>query len=550
MSTAVLALGVQRLSDLQSQARDAEDELVRPAALLQQLADAQQQSMAAFQAAVSTDDHELQTTHLTDASTFGERGTRADKQYRRVAAGLPGERTAWARYDELTTVQTDAGRQAALALLNSPSASAPEVRHPADAYLTASGQKLEITTELEEAYVDRIETAVGDVGSDAGTSLRIVLIAFAIALAVALTIAGFHLRSALVQERQLEREDRARDEAAGHNAFEARIQRALEMSGTEAGSYRVLAEALDEVVPDFRSEVLVADSSRAHFRRVLGSDDGEGCGVTVPGDCPATRAGQTATFTSSSDLDACPFLKDRPMGACSATCVPLSIAGRAVGVVHVVGEDRAPPPQSTTVDVELIARRAGERIGLVRAFEASEIQAQTDPLTGLMNRRSFENRVREIVADGSSYTLAYADLDRFKDLNDTHGHDTGDRALRLFARVLRDGVRPHDLPARYGGEEFVIALPDCSVTDAVSVMERVREHLALAIGEGSVPTFTVSMGIAGAADREGLQDAMARADEALLSAKAQGRDRIVVAPSSPTDPSPVPLDARRSTGAA
>jgi len=209
--------------------------------------------------------------------------------------------------------------------------------------------------------------------------------------------------------------------------------------------------------------------------------------------------------------------------------VPVSIAGKTIGVVHSIGPDRDPPAPSTSVDLELIARKAGERIGILRAFSRTEAQARTDPLTGLLNRRSLESAVRDLTADAHPYAVAYGDLDHFKLLNDIHGHDTGDRALRLFARVLRDTVRPNDVAARYGGEEFIVVLPDCTIDDACAVVDRVRARLADAQRGGSVPSFTVSFGLAPGEPDLAFGEIVEQADGALLQAKAQGRDRVVLA---------------------
>ena len=97
-----------------------------------------------------------------------------------------------------------------------------------------------------------------------------------------------------------------------------------------------------------------------------------------------------------------------------------------------------------------IASATGDELGMIRAFATKHQQANTDTLTGLANRRSLEARIPHIFARGG-YTVAFIDIDRFKPLNDTHGHETGDRALRLFADVLRRAVRPDDLVARWGG---------------------------------------------------------------------------------------------------
>jgi len=141
------------------------------------------------------------------------------------------------------------------------------------------------------------------------------------------------------------------------------------------------------------------------------------------------------------------------------------------------------------------------------------------------------------------YAVVFVDLDRFKQLNDLHGHDMGDRALRTFASVLRAAVRPTDLACRWGGEEFVVVLPSCDGETAVTVMERVRADLAVALQTGGRPTFTASFGVRAARPGEPFEDAVIDADRALRQAKAEGRDRICVAEEPPGSP-PVPYPAR------
>ena len=118
-------------------------------------------------------------------------------------------------------------------------------------------------------------------------------------------------------------------------AFEASLQSALEMSRAEASVFDLVAEALSQAAPGMRSELLLADSSKAHFRQVLVSSsqaDDAGCGVVSPDDCPAASRARTMVFPDSTALDACPHLRGRH---CSALCVPMSISGNSVGVFHV-----------------------------------------------------------------------------------------------------------------------------------------------------------------------------------------------------------------------
>jgi diguanylate cyclase (GGDEF)-like protein len=230
-------------------------------------------------------------------------------------------------------------------------------------------------------------------------------------------------------------------------------------------------------------------------------------------------------FPSSTALDACPHLRGR---GCSALCVPVSISGKAMGVFHVTTEDGSPPSDAVRGNVEVVARRAAERLAMLRAFEVSQTQANSDSLTGLMTRRSLETTVQTLHETGTPYSVAYGDLDHFKDLNDVFGHAAGDRALRTFSQVLRDSLRPADIPCRYGGEEFVIVLPDCPVEEARQVLERVRERMADRIVIANLPAFTVSFGLASSDQAGDLEQVVALADDALLSAKAAGRDQIVV----------------------
>jgi diguanylate cyclase (GGDEF)-like protein len=121
-----------------------------------------------------------------------------------------------------------------------------------------------------------------------------------------------------------------------------------------------------------------------------------------------------------------------------------------------------------------------------------------------------------------------ADLDHFKLLNDKHGHECGDRALRVFAEGLRESVRADDTASRYGGEEFIVLLPGAEVYEAIEVADRVRDYLDKASGRGDVPRFTASFGIAHSSDAKDLEDLVRRADGALFAAKHGGRDRICI----------------------
>ncbi|WP_185218987.1 sensor domain-containing diguanylate cyclase [Paraburkholderia dinghuensis] len=161
-------------------------------------------------------------------------------------------------------------------------------------------------------------------------------------------------------------------------------------------------------------------------------------------------------------------------------------------------------------------------------------EADFDPLTGLANRRHFEHVAAQAVALAQLHDTQVAvlglDLDHFKRVNDTWGHDAGDRVLELVARLFKASLRDHDLPARMGGEEFAAILPGANAEQAHTVAERIRvavQGTPVVLEDGQVVHITVSIGAAmyrpGEAD---LQETLKRADAALYRAKQSGRNRI------------------------
>lgn len=331
--------------------------------------------------------------------------------------------------------------------------------------------------------------------------------------------------------------------------FDARLHRALEMAETESEVLRVLRRGLAEATPDRAAELLLADASDARMSRAVTHEPSgapPGCGVESPRACPAVRQGTTLEFADSESLDACPQLEGRDDGRCAATCVPVSVTGKAIGVLHTIRPHGVDQSARERRRMESLAARTGARLAMVRVLADTELQAATDPLTGLLNRRTLENHYREIAAQDAPLALAMCDLDHFKKLNDRYGHDTGDRALRLFADVLREAVRPSDLAARFGGEEFVVVLPDCDMEQGVQVIERIRERLARTLAVGEVPAFTVSIGIVGAEHSRDLSELLSAADEAMYAAKGAGRDCIVRADERAAPHGPQP--ARNGAG--
>jgi diguanylate cyclase (GGDEF)-like protein len=325
-----------------------------------------------------------------------------------------------------------------------------------------------------------------------------------------------------------DRESVTRELQGQRQRFESRLANALDMAEGEPEVIDVIERSFAAVVPNAPVELLLADNSHAHLIRMAGvGPDGEppSCSVDSPDRCPAARRAQVQVFGDSDHLDACPKLRNRPQGRLSALCVPVSIMGRTVGVIHATDKPDAEVEDAQVQDLTTLAKLAGARIGLLRVMAETQLQASTDTLTGLLNRRSFSEKVAAVPHDLHPVAVAMADLDHFKNLNDTYGHETGDRALRLFARVL---LRAHDLISRYGGEEFALAFPDCSSVDATRALTTVQTQLDAAITVGGLPKFTSSFGITEIEPGEELAAALRRADDALLLAKRSGRNQIVL----------------------
>lgn len=167
--------------------------------------------------------------------------------------------------------------------------------------------------------------------------------------------------------------------------------------------------------------------------------------------------------------------------------------------------------------------------------------ALTDPLTGLYNRRYLKRHLHGLLHGPNLPGLAVLmiDLDRFKDVNDEHGHAAGDLALKAVAEALRSITRVFDSLARYGGEEFVLVMPGTTQAEATAVADRLRasiEAMAFTTEAGTKHRLTISIGVAWCDSRETPADELLKqADEALYAAKRAGRNRVVIAGSAPPE---------------
>jgi diguanylate cyclase (GGDEF)-like protein len=213
----------------------------------------------------------------------------------------------------------------------------------------------------------------------------------------------------------------------------------------------------------------------------------------------------------------------------ASLCQPLLVGGEVLGSV-LMRKNAAP----TAGEAERLAQtvsRAAPALANLRNLAIAEARAQTDPLTRLANKRAIQDTVRRLHAQsmrtGSPLSVIVVDLDHFKQINDSFGHDRGDEALAAAADAMSSSVRASDFVGRMGGEEFIVLLPDASSEAALFVAEKLRMSIRSLQLAGISSGISASFGVATCPDHAIEPDALLRlADRALYLAKKLGRDRV------------------------
>jgi diguanylate cyclase (GGDEF)-like protein len=347
-----------------------------------------------------------------------------------------------------------------------------------------------------------------------------------LAVGLVVLLGGLIAGVAVAAARGLVRRERALDDAGRE------LDELLQSSSSAQESQRLLIDNAERILPSAGCAVLLVADGGERLAPTLGSavDQTPLHGIRTDGlgarSCLAMRLGRSHGRSKERSPLA-------PCGVCGAidadvACEPLVSGSEIIGTLLVAHAGRISDREHEALRDS--ARRAAPILATQRELARAEERSVTDPLTGLPNRRAAEEALRRMVAQAgrslSPLGVVLLDLDRFRVLNDLHGHSHGDKALAAVGRLLSNGIRASDFAARFGGEEFVLLLPETDRQGSIELAEKLRRQIERT---ELVPTgpITASFGVAGLPeDAVDPAELVRKADRALYMAKAQGRNRV------------------------
>ncbi|WP_149028907.1 GGDEF domain-containing protein [Serpentinimonas barnesii] len=271
----------------------------------------------------------------------------------------------------------------------------------------------------------------------------------------------------------------------------------------------------------------------------LVGDEHMHCEPDILSDCTQCRAAKTGHRVSSFEFPGVCRRYAGPQGM-GHVCIPLLTGGHTSGVVQLrfpmgaQGAALEPEMPQKLFNVGTYIEQSVSVIEAKRLMQTLRESATIDPLTGLYNRRFLQEHTQQLISGvlrrKSQIGLLLCDLDYFKQVNDTYGHDAGDLLLKEVSIILRSSVRESDVVIRFGGEEFLVLLLDTEAGRAQQVAEKIRlavEKMRVNIN-GETLSKTISVGVAEfPGDTDGFWQAIKYADVALYQAKEQGRNRVL-----------------------
>jgi diguanylate cyclase (GGDEF)-like protein len=321
------------------------------------------------------------------------------------------------------------------------------------------------------------------------------------------------------------------------------LQQRVEVHGRD--EFALLGRTFNEMAAQLQTRLEELERQRGRLRDVI-TRFGEALGATHDADqlmrliveaaVEATGAKGGVIVSASGEL----IQAGTPGDGADKIEVPLSAGEVTFGSLLLFSDHFEDEDRMTAVS---LASHAVVALDNARLHRIVERQALVDGLTGLANRRQCEETLASELARvqrfGGPLAIVVADLDWFKDVNDRHGHPSGDAVLREFAQLLNETVRDIDLAGRWGGEEFLVILPGTHLDGGAQVAERIRLALAGRIvlsADGSPIPVTASFGVAATPPASTAAELFSAADAALYEAKRNGKNRVEVAPAAVAHP--------------
>jgi len=313
-------------------------------------------------------------------------------------------------------------------------------------------------------------------------------------------------------------------------------------------AYDVVSQYMPMLLPQLSGALYLAKETGVNFEKVgFWGDEPPRESYFPAEDCVAVRRGLSyLTKENESVL----FCKHHPIEKPTISlCMPLAAQGETFGILHLQCMQESNELKSDTEDTidtikngfaETVAKQVAMALASLRLKEQLRSQSIRDPLTGLFNRRymdeTFEREIIRALRNRISLSIIMLDIDHFKTINDSYGHETGDAVLKELGEILRNITRTEDIACRYGGEEFVICLPGAELSTASTRAELIRETMSSTkfYHEGkTMDHVTVSLGVSVYPDHgENALDLIKTADKALYQAKESGRNQVVIAQSA------------------
>jgi diguanylate cyclase (GGDEF)-like protein len=343
----------------------------------------------------------------------------------------------------------------------------------------------------------------------------------------------------IFRENGLERQrlERERDADRSMRDLLSRMTQRLQGCGSSDDLVGVVARFAPEIAPVFAGRLYIFDERRNCMTEAcqwLSPHDSQE--EFAPNACWALRRGQTHRPEGELIDIPCAHLEGpvyhRPI------CVPLTAQGETMGLLYFELRDGVEQDDSFSAGkyVEMLAENISLALANLRLRDTLRDMAMADPLTGLGNRRQLDAmlRTQTLEADHSGRPLSclMIDVDHFKRFNDENGHDAGDAVLRAVGSVLATATREEGMAFRYGGEEFVLLMPGFDTEQARERAEKIRQKifdLKIDHHQKSLRGVTVSIGLASTPDHGRPETLLRTADAALLRAKAEGRDKVLIA---------------------